>query len=128
MGKKWLSIILMIFIILFVGCKSKSDFLKKGTNKQDDLLGMEELALEIEQVIFSGIAEKAKNVQENLPDEREVDTRDYSAYLKKMWYVDGWSKTDDFSRPISLVITHIEDGEVGGYFVRSGWIYNYYFS
>lgn len=81
--KNWLSIILMLFIILFVGCESKSDYVKKGINKQDDLLEIEESVLEIKEVVLPSDDEKIENIHENLQDDRKVDTRDYSVFKKK---------------------------------------------
>lgn len=126
--KNWLSIILMLFIILFVGCESKSDYVKKGINKQDDLLEIEESVLEIKEVVLPSDDEKIENIHENLQDDRKVDTRDYSAFLNKIWKPDGWAGSDDVIRFISFVITYIENGEVKGYLDKdNGWVDLSYF-
>lgn len=62
-----------------------------------------------------------------LQDERVPDTANYSAFLKKIWVVDGWDKTDNFIMPVSFVMTRIENGDVEGYFMRDGRIDGCYF-
>lgn len=147
--KRWLSIILMVFTILATGCEAQSDARKKDIITQEELPEMEEPTAGKEEVFLSDEEEKTENMCENLQDEegmntestvnreestheelqdeRVPDTADYSALLKKIWVVDGWDKTDDFIMAVSFVMTHIENGDVEGHFVRDEWLTNSYF-
>lgn len=149
MGKKWLNIILMVFVILVTGCKAQNDNMKKDiiieeglSETKDSVAGKEEVALPDDEEKTENIREnlqdeevkdtenamnREENTQEDLQDERVPDTADYSAFLKKIWVVDGWDKTDDFIMSVSFVMIHIENGAVEGYFVRDGWVTAGYF-
>lgn len=150
--KKWLYIILMIFTILATGCEAQSDDIKKDIIIEDGLPEMEDSTAGKKKTVLPDNEEKTENIRENLQDEevkstenavnrkentqedlqdeRVPDTADYSAFLKKIWVVDGWDKrdkTDECIMSVSFVMTHIENGDVEGYFMRDGWIDGCYF-
>lgn len=56
--------------------------------------------------------------------DKVVDLTDYSAYLKKIWIVEGWN--DGAAYPVSLVITQMEEGSIKGYFCVDEFITFYY--
>lgn len=56
--------------------------------------------------------------------DKVVDLTDYSAYLKKIWIVEGWN--DGAAYPVSLVITQMEEGSIKGYFCVDEIITFYY--
>ena len=58
-------------------------------------------------------------------ESREVDLTDYSAYLRKIWIVDGWEGGD---YPVSFVITKLENGEIQGYLKFRDSVDDYYFA
>lgn len=54
-----------------------------------------------------------KDVISQTEEEEELDAVDYSAYLKKIWIVDGWEEGRDY--PVSLVIYGCENKNIYGY-------------
>ena len=54
-----------------------------------------------------------KDVISQTEEEEELDAVDYSAYLKKIWIVDGWEEGRDY--PVSLVIYGAENKNIYGY-------------
>lgn len=72
-NKKWLSIILMVFIVLAAGCEVQSDDMKKDIIMQDGLPEMEDPTAGKEEAILPDDEEKTENMRENLQDEEEKD-------------------------------------------------------
>ena len=77
-----------------------------------------------EQMLTSEFVER-EAVELTLAEDREIDLTDYSAYLRKIWVVDGWEGGD---YPISFVITKLENGEIEGYLKFRDSVDNYYFA
>ncbi|NDO51789.1 hypothetical protein FMM75_21205 [Lachnospiraceae bacterium MD335] len=67
-------------------------------------------------------------VELTLAEDREIDLTDYSAYLRKIWIVDGWEEEErrkDY--PVSFVITKLESGKIAGYLAIGYSVTDYYF-
>jgi len=66
-----------------------------------------------------------ETVELTLAENREVDLTDYSAYLRKIWIVDG---REGKAYLVSFVITKLEDGEIEGYLIFKDSVDYYYFA
>lgn len=120
--KKNLYILILLSLIVLSACGNTDS--RINTENPDDKLAEETNGAVIREIESEG----NKTIRETVSENRIVDLTDYSAYLKKVWIVDGWvEETEGWDFPISLVFTKIERGYVEGYFYIEGMIVVNYF-
>lgn len=107
------------------GCDSKDR--ESVESIQDSLAEEKTDQWESKDTVFQNEESEENSVVEEPVLDRTVDLTNYSAYIKKMWIVEGWDREyygDSYS--ISLVIIQIEEGRIRGYFCINDSIDFYY--
>ena len=129
-----MQVLFLCVMFMLAGCggiEQNEEYNKQDTLQESDVKFFEtekgmsdesEIADEffVTEYVESEIVEQISATEEN----GELDVSDYSAYLKKIWIVDGWEEGGDY--PVSLVITEVEKGNVCGYLKFDENVLSYY--